>query len=142
MITRKDFQKIAELRLKEAKTLYKAGLYDGTVYLCGYAVEAALKARICRHLQMKEYLDSGDMKGIFLSHDFDRLLLLSGLSNKINLANKKNAKLFQHWSILTSWTPEARYFPVGTSDKKYAKNMLYALEHKSDGFLVWIKRIW
>ena len=141
-MTKRDLQKIAELRLKEAKILYENGLYDGAVYLCGYVVEAALKARICKHLQMKEYLDSGDMKNMFLSHDFDRLLFLSGLKNRINLANRRGTGLFKNWSLLTNWTPDIRYVPNGTYTEQYAKDIINALEHNTDGFLVWIKRLW
>jgi HEPN domain-containing protein len=141
-MNRRDLQKLAELRLEEAKTLYDNGFYDGAVYLCGYVIEAALKARICKHLQMKEYLDTGDMKSMFLSHDFDRLLFLSGLKNRINLANRRGTKLFQNWSLLTNWTPDIRYAPVGTHNRQHAKDLIEALIHNSDGFLVWIKKLW
>lgn len=141
-MTRRELQKIADLRLKEAKTLCNNGFYDGAVYLCGYVVEASLKARICKHLQMKEYIDSGDMKNMFLSHDFDRLLFLSGLKNRINLANRRGTNLFKHWSLLTSWTPDTRYAVAGTYTEQYAKDIIRALEHSTDGFLVWIKKLW
>jgi len=141
-MTRKELQKIAIIRLKESKTLYDNGLYDGAVYLCGYVVESALKARICRHLQMKEYLDTGDMKNVFLSHNFDRLLFLSGLKNRINLANRRGTNLFRNWSLLTTWTPDMRYASVGTYNQQYAEDLIKALEDGSDGFLVWIKKLW
>jgi len=141
-MTRKELQKIALIRLKEAKTLYDNELYDGAVYLCGYVVEAALKARICRHLQMKEYLDTGDMKSMFLSHNFDRLLFLSGLKNRINLANRRRTNLFKHWSLLTNWTPDMRYASAGTYNQQYARDIIKALEDSNDGFLVWIKKLW
>ena len=139
-MTRKELQKIAVTRLKEAKVLYDTSLYDGAVYLCGYVVEAALKARICKHLQMKEYLDTGDMKSVFLSHDFDRLLFLSGLKNRINLANRRGTDLFKNWSLLTTWTPDMRYASVGTYDQQYAADLIKALEDNRDGFLIWIKK--
>ena len=141
-MTRKELQKIAITRLREAKVLYNNGLYDGAVYMCGYVVEAALKARICKHLQMKQYLDTGDLKNVFLSHDFDRLLLLSGLKNRINLANRRGTNLFKHWSILTTWTPDMRYAVVGTYTKQYAEDIIRALEDSNDGFLVWIRKLW
>lgn len=141
-MTRRELQKIAVTRLEETKALYENGLYDGAVYVCGYVVEAALKARICRHLQMKEYLDTGDMKNMFLSHDFDRLLLLSGLKNRINLANRRGTSLFKHWSLLTTWTPDMRYAPVGTYNQQYAQDLINALEDKVDGFMIWIKKLW
>jgi hypothetical protein len=34
---------------------------------------------ICKNLNIKEYPDNWKEKQIFASHDFDRLLLLSGL---------------------------------------------------------------
>jgi hypothetical protein len=141
-MTRRELQQIAHTRLKEAKVLFSAGLYDGAVYLCGYVIEAALKARICRHLQMKEYQDTGTMKNVLYSHDFDRLLFLSGLRNRINLANKKRINLFKNWSLLTSWTPEIRYSPVNTHDRQYAANLIKALEDNNDGFLIWIEKLW
>jgi HEPN domain-containing protein len=54
-MTREDLRELSRLRLREAEVLYKAHLYDGCVYLAGYAVELALKARICRLLHIKEY---------------------------------------------------------------------------------------
>ncbi len=42
MATRDQLRELAELRLREAETLFAAELYDGCVYLCGYVVEAAL----------------------------------------------------------------------------------------------------
>jgi hypothetical protein len=141
-MTRKELQIIADIRLKEAKTLFNNDLYDGAAYLCGYVVEAALKARICKHLQMKQYIDTGDMKNVFLSHDFDRLLLLSGLKNRINLANRRGTNLFKNWSLLTTWTPDMRYASVGTNSKQYTQDLIKALEDRNDGFLVWIKKLW
>jgi hypothetical protein len=46
MPTRNDLKELAKLRLAEAETLYHAGYYDGATYLCGYAVEFALKATL------------------------------------------------------------------------------------------------
>src|SRR3989344_6597956 len=140
-MTRKELQKITTVRLKEAKILYDNNLYDGAVYLCGYVVESALKARICKHLQMKEYSDTGGMNGVFFSHDFDRLLLLSGLKNRISLANRKGTNLFKNWSLLTTWTPDMRYASVGTYNKQYAEDLIKALENSNDGFLIWIKKL-
>ncbi len=141
-MTRKELQEIALTRLKEAKTLYDNGLYDGAVYLCGYVVEDALKARICKHLHMKEYVETSDMRGVFFSHNFDSLLLLSGLKNRISLANSKRTNLFKNWSLLTTWKPERRYHPAGTYGREYTESLIKALEDSHEGFLVWIKKLW
>ncbi|NLJ29092.1 MAG: HEPN domain-containing protein [Deltaproteobacteria bacterium] len=50
MIAINDLRKIAQARFKDADVLLKAWRYDGAIYLCGYAIELALKARICKIL--------------------------------------------------------------------------------------------
>jgi HEPN domain-containing protein len=47
-MNRGDFQELAELHLANAKTLLEARLYAGAYYMCGYVVECALKACICK----------------------------------------------------------------------------------------------
>lgn len=48
--SRSDFEKLIELRLREAKLLLVAKEWDGAYYLAGYAVEFALKIKIIAHL--------------------------------------------------------------------------------------------
>src|SRR2546430_6318938 len=59
MITRSDLQKIARARLRDVEVLYRSRRYDGAIYLCGYAVEIALKARICKTLSWLGYPSTG-----------------------------------------------------------------------------------
>ena len=54
-----EIEKIVQARLKDAEVLFEASRFDGSVYLCGYAIELGLKARICRVLQWDEYPTSG-----------------------------------------------------------------------------------
>jgi HEPN domain-containing protein len=35
--------------MRDAELLFRKGRYDASAYLCGYVVEFALKARICKH---------------------------------------------------------------------------------------------
>ena len=50
IVTRSEFQELAEQRLVEAKALLDQGQWDGAYYLAGYAVELALKACIIKTL--------------------------------------------------------------------------------------------
>ena len=50
MISHEQLKEIARRRLKDAKILYREKSYTGALYLCGYAIELALKAIICRNL--------------------------------------------------------------------------------------------
>ena len=42
-----DLHAIAAARLNDAKVLLENERTDGAGYICGYAIELALKARIC-----------------------------------------------------------------------------------------------
>ena len=55
MLKRLDLKKIARGRLKDAEVLLNSSRYDGAVYICGYAIELSLKARICKVLHWAEY---------------------------------------------------------------------------------------
>lgn len=43
---------MAEKRLEEAQLLYENKYYDAAYYLSGYAIEFALKAVICKRLNV------------------------------------------------------------------------------------------
>ena len=55
MIPIRELKKLVSARLKDAEVLYKGKRYDGAVYLCGYAVELILKAKICKTLRWPEF---------------------------------------------------------------------------------------
>jgi HEPN domain-containing protein len=116
-----ELDQIARARLDDAEVLLAAGRYDGAVYLCGYAVEIALKARICKTLSWPDYPSTGaefrDLQS-FRTHNLDVLLRLSGVEEKVK------TKAFVEWSAVVAWDPEARYKPVGSAAAKDAKLMI------------------
>lgn len=101
-----ELKALAATRLLEAKTLFNKRLYDGACYLAGYVVELALKARICKALDLTYYPKSGEISRVFKTPKFDDLLKLSGLERKFN---KANSSLLRNWSLLTEWSEEFRY---------------------------------
>jgi len=112
-----EIEEIVQARLNDAEVLLEASRFDGSVYLCGYAIELGLKARICRTLHWNEYPTSGKYS-TFKMHDLDVLLHLTGLEDKIKL------KYMAEWSIVVQWNPEARYKPIGSVREGDAKDML------------------
>ncbi len=50
MATKTELRILAKARFKEAQILFEAKRYDAATYFCGYAMELALKARICKTL--------------------------------------------------------------------------------------------
>jgi HEPN domain-containing protein len=136
-LTRKQLQELARLRLKEAEALHGAGFYDGSVYLAGYAVELALKARICRLLRIPEY---PQQLNSFKVHDLDQLKVLAGLTDAISIT--KNKDLFDNWSKAVNWDPEQRYEKSGTYNAATAKVILDSIRQKPNGVLTWLSKWW
>jgi len=123
MITRQELQKIAKARLQDAEALFLNKRYDGSIYLCGYAIEIGLKNKICKTLRWKGFPStSNEFQNLqsFKTHNLDILLKLSGVKEKI----KKN--FFSAWSVVTTWEPEARYRLIGSATEQNAKLMIEA----------------
>jgi len=121
MLNRSELWKIARARLADAKALHASRRYDGAVYLCGYAVEVALKARICKTLKWDGYPSTAsefqDYR-TFRTHNLDVLLRLTGAEKTIK------TELPAQWSVVASWDPEARYKNVGSTTKQDAELMI------------------
>lgn len=125
MITVAELRRVARARLTDAKALCKAKRYDGATYLAGYAVEVALKARICKSLGWKDFPETTrEFEGLltFKTHKLPLLLRLSGREQIVK------RKVFVEWSAVASWDPETRYRAVGTSSKNEAELMIASAE--------------
>jgi HEPN domain-containing protein len=112
MVPVADLKKIAKGRLVNADALFRAGRYDGAIYLCGYAVEMALKARVCGLLKWPGYPSTNnefnDYRS-FRTQDMDVLLHLSGVESKIK------SNYLTEWSIVATWKSDFRYRPIDSA---------------------------
>lgn len=110
MLTAATLRSIAQARLEDATVLLNNGRLDGAGYICGYAVELALKARICDTLSWAGFPENRkEFENLqsFRTHNLDVLLTLSGREQMIKQA------YFADWSIVCVWNPEARYHTIG-----------------------------
>ena len=118
MVLVADLRATAQARLDDAQILLANSRFDGAGYICGYAVELMLKARICDTLGWTGYPDTPQEFQNFRSfrtHNLDVLLTLSGKENAIKSVN------FADWSIVAAWNPEARYYPIGATSSADAQ---------------------
>jgi len=123
MIALMDLRKTAREHLRLAGILHKNRAYDGAVYHCGYAVEIALKARICRTLRWTEFpATAGEFQKFksLQTHNLETLLALSGIRERVKLSFN------WEWSVVTEWNPEQRYDPVGTQTVTSSGDMIAA----------------
>jgi len=139
-MTRTELKDLARQRLKDADALYHAGNYDACFYLCGYVVELALKARICKVLNLDEYPEIG-FRGAFKTHDFKELKILAGL-DLLLIPSPTHPRLDQNWNTVLDWSPETRYSPVGTTIPQEALDLLNAVRAQPDGVFTWLKKRW
>jgi hypothetical protein len=105
--------------------LLRAKRFDGAFYLCGYAIELALKARICRTLKWSGFPDSAqDFKGMqsVKAHDLAVLLKFSGIEGRVK------AKHSVEWSVVVLWNPDKRYQAIGVSTAQEAMEMVNSVQ--------------
>lgn len=112
MTTLKDLRELSKERLEEASILLQKHKYEGAKYLCGYAIEHALKLQICKTLKWKSYPPKnptsesfGENLKSFRTHNPETLLLLSGRHKEVY--NKKG--MLAVWDVLKVWNSEIRY---------------------------------
>lgn len=131
--SRSDFEKLADLRLKEAKLLLDHGDYDGAYYLAGYAVEAVLKVRVITQLMKSDCFPEKKAAESFYKHDLGLLLKLAGLQDEMDTDPAATAL----WDKVKPWSEQSRY-QIGRTDQD-ALNLYDAIEK---GIMPWIKARW
>lgn len=138
-LNRYDLQRLADLRVEEARLLLDNGYYSGAYYLLGYAVECALKACIAR--QSAEF-DFPDMERTRDSHnhDFRRLVVTAGLTADFLSEHRSSSQFRNNWDTVTKWKTNSRY--QHSISEAQAAEMFDAVTGDNGGILPWIKSKW
>jgi hypothetical protein len=137
-MNRSDFIKLAELRLAEAKTLLDAEKFDGAYYLCGYAIECALKACIAKKTKEHDFPDKATVQDSY-THDLIRLINISGLKSNHDEAIESDEDFKNYWSVVKDWKEISRY---KFHPPKDACALYQAVADEEKGVLKWIKQHW
>ena len=132
---RRDFQKLSAVRLREARILLQAHLYDGAYRLGGLAVENALKACIARATQRHEFPDRPRANRAY-THDLEGLLKEASLESQLTSAIPAVKRA---WARAKDWRIEARY-ELAKSETEAAE-FLQAVAGRH-GVLPWLKQFW
>jgi hypothetical protein len=137
---RTTFQRLAKLRLDEAKILVREREYSGAYYIAGYAIECALKARIAAQFRENEIPDKNVVNKVY-THDPTDLVRLSGLESELNAALRADSNLDRRWSIVQNWNEQARY-AIWTEQQ--AASMIDAVDgdDRTGGLFQWLSARW
>jgi hypothetical protein len=135
-VTKADFQKLADMRIREAKILLDAGEFDGAFYLAGYAVECALKACIIRRQIPPDSWPEKKFMEKCYSHKLEDLLILADLKATLNTAGPVSG----NWGLVSAWTEQSRY-EIGKTTSE-ATQLYDSITDANVGVLQWLKTYW
>lgn len=137
-MNRDDFRRISVQRRREAKALLSAGFYPGAYYLCGYAVECALKACIAKQTRRYDFPVRRTDK--IYTHDLEVLLGQAGLASELEREQRQSRALRENWLIVKDWSEASRYETV--IPRSQASGLYSACVGRTHGILTWIGRRW
>lgn len=139
-MNRADLQRLAELRIHEAKILIDAASYSGALYLAGYSIECALKACIAKETRQHDFPDKPEQIRQIYSHNLSQLLSLAKLRDQLEADMKSNKDLRAYWNRVVDWKEEKRY-ELGLTEQE-AKDFYEAIAEPVNGVLSWLKNWW
>lgn len=145
MQTQSDIEALAYSKLRDAEILLANERFDSAYYLAGYAVELLLKARVCKTLGIPDFFDFDNLQRQRLKnesvitrpyrvHDYEQLLILSGIYTQYQKEIETNELFFSNWSIISDWNENSRYL-TGINPDRVNKFITSVKE-----VLVWIQK--
>ena len=138
-MNRFDLQKMAEERVADAAALLAAGRFQAAYYLCGYAVEFALKACISRKIREFDFPDRKLVNDSYV-HDLTKLLNVSGLTQLHQEEVGRSLSFAENWGIVKDWSEASRYNAAITETA--AGVLFLAVTDPTNGVLAWLKKQW
>jgi len=116
MISFEELDQVSRARIRDARRLFNSRSYDGALYICGYSVEIALKAIVCKALggeiESKSHVPSTseEFQNIakLKTHNLEELLDQVPALIKTDI----KSKYFAEWSTILKWNPGMRYAPI------------------------------
>ena len=137
-MNRMELQQLAELRVQEAKCLLSASLYDGAYYLCGYAVECALKACIAKKTREHDFPDLELVQGSY-TYKLQKLIDVAGLEQVWRHHCDQNPTFRAYWNTVKDWRETGRY---QRHDEFKARALIEAVTDPQEGVLSWLKGLY
>ena len=138
-MNRRDFRRLAETRLHDARVLLAGRRYAAAYYLAGYAVECGLKACIARQIKQYEFPPSARFSRDVFTHDFRELIKHARLGEFLTEKNQESEQFGRNWEAVTKWSEDRRY---RTISRQEAEELSRAINDEDDGVLAWIRQHW
>ncbi len=137
--SRADFEHLADIRIKEARVLFAAGLLDGAYYLGGYALECALKVVIVEALPVETLVHHRQIQD-YHTHDLASLMRHAYLLEALEEDRVAKPGLDASWTVVNRWSEQERHAHGVDADTVF--EFLTSIDDESDGILPWVKQHW
>jgi HEPN domain-containing protein len=138
-LDRANFQRLAQARIDDAKTLLDNQRWDGAYYLAGYAVECGLKSCIIAKLLSTDEFPEKSFSSNCWTHNLSQLLSLAGLKDKLEIDPDVNL----NFTLVKDWNEAVRYDLKGAIDARTrAEELYFAVTDPAHGVLSWIQKHW
>ncbi|MBN2024574.1 MAG: HEPN domain-containing protein [Pirellulales bacterium] len=137
-MNRSDFLKLVRLRLADARILLKNSKHEGAYYLCGYAVECALKACIAKQTKRYQFPDKETVNKSY-THNPTKLVQIAGLKPALDAEIKRDRDFEANWSVVRDWSEESRY---EWHSAKEARDLYSAITGRKHGIMQWLRKHW
>src|SRR4051812_4920582 len=110
-MNRASWRRLAEARVRDARSLLQARRWAAAYYLTGYAVECGLKACIVVYVRRNPDVIFREKRYSEKSwvHDIEELLKLAGLKPQRDADVTANPALRTHWQTVKDWNEISRY---------------------------------
>ena len=140
-MTRSEWRRTAESRVRDAAALLKARRWSAAYYLAGYAVECGLKACVVAYLRKNLDVIFRDRRFSekCWTHDYDELFKLAELKAQWDADMAANKDLQDNWEVVKNWKETARYQRKSRGD---AEKLYQAITDPVNGVLPWIRNHW
>lgn len=138
-MNKSDLEKLADIRIAEARALLESKKYQGAYYLAGYSLECALKACIANQVQQHDFPDKKLAEQSY-KHKLTNLLGTAGLKQKLIEREKEDPDFKLNWAVAKDWGVESRYECAIEGTK--ANDLINAVTDKKSGILEWLKTYW
>lgn len=138
-MNRYQFQKLAELRIEDAKALLNQGRFSASYYFSGLAVECALKACIAKKTAAYDFPDLKRAQKSWI-HDLDELQKSADLADQLSGKRGENASFAANWNTVKEWQINSRYDSEITRTK--AEELFRSVTEPIDGVIPWLRTLW
>jgi HEPN domain-containing protein len=134
---RHDFQRLARMRLKDARVLIRSGNLEAGYYLTGLAVECAVKACIAKNTRRYDFPPNQSAIKDIYTHDLAKLIGAAKLDGALDTDRKRNILFKNKWDVVKDWNVGSRYVMSGLNARD-----LYRAVAGRNGVMQWLRQRW